>query len=212
MAHPKPFIEADAQAPLSKRDTILAAAREVFLEGGYANASMDAVAARANVSKATIYAHFENKRALFEAVIAGRCATAFGAMEVPEKYTDARQALTETARSFIDLIFAPEALAIYRVIIGETTRIPEVGEAFYAAGPVRMLHLMKNFLDDLTRRGLLSIPEAESAMVGDLFLSMLKGDHHCRALLGLPVSVDELSCLTESAVTFVLVRYGVSGR
>src|ERR687894_330345 len=56
-----------------KPRAILDAAAELFLAQGFASVSMDAVARRAGVSKATLYAHFPGKDALFAAVVAERC-------------------------------------------------------------------------------------------------------------------------------------------
>ena len=49
----------------AKVDSVLTAARELFVETGYASTSVDAIAERAGVSKATIYAHFASKEVLF---------------------------------------------------------------------------------------------------------------------------------------------------
>src|ERR1700761_8329870 len=49
---------------------ILDAAQRVFLKRGYQSASLDEIAEVAPASKPTIYAHFERKEALFEAVVA----------------------------------------------------------------------------------------------------------------------------------------------
>ena len=49
---------------------ILEAAQRVFLQRGYQSASLDEIAEMAPASKPTIYAHFEGKEALFEAVVA----------------------------------------------------------------------------------------------------------------------------------------------
>ena len=46
------------------------AARELFAQDGYAATSLDAVAARARVTKGAVYHHFEGKQQLFEAVFA----------------------------------------------------------------------------------------------------------------------------------------------
>ncbi len=207
MARPKKTVACIGDAPLTKAECILAAARQVFLEAGYAAASMDAVAARANVSKATIYAHFENKRALFEAVISGRCEETFANIGVPETYTDARQALLHLARHFLGLLLAPEALAIHRVVLGESPRLPEVGEAFYTAGPMRAYERVGRLLADLTRRGLLAVPEQEIPLAGDLFLAMLKCDLHTRALLLLPPSQHSIETVAKVAVDMFLARY-----
>ncbi|MFD3523748.1 TetR/AcrR family transcriptional regulator [Streptomyces sp. NPDC058653] len=52
-----------------KRATILTAARELFVREGVDHVSMDAVAAGAQVSKATLYSHFGSKRQLFLAIL-----------------------------------------------------------------------------------------------------------------------------------------------
>ena len=56
------------RTPAAQRQAILRAAIEVFLERGYANASIDAIVARAGGSKATVYAYFPTKVQLFAAV------------------------------------------------------------------------------------------------------------------------------------------------
>ena len=52
-----------------RREAILAAALDVFAEGGYHDSSLDGVAARAGVSKALIYEHFASKQELHSALL-----------------------------------------------------------------------------------------------------------------------------------------------
>ncbi len=209
MGRPRKIDPADGQPCLSKRDCVLTAGQQVFLECGYAAASMDAVAVRANVSKATIYAYFDNKRALFEAVIGGRCVAALSEFTVPQQHGDARAVLTDLALQVLKRQLAPEALALHRVVLGEAPRQPELGEAFYAAGPALGIELVGRLFADLTRRGLLAIPEGKLPLVVDLFLAMLKGDVHTRALLGLPNGTHCLECIADMAADLVVARYGV---
>jgi TetR/AcrR family transcriptional regulator, regulator of autoinduction and epiphytic fitness len=51
-----------------KREAIIAAAIELFLQAGYQNTSMDAISAQAEVSKRTLYNHFSSKELLFQAI------------------------------------------------------------------------------------------------------------------------------------------------
>ena len=53
--------------------TIVDAARELFVELGFQATTLDKVAQRAKISKLSIYRHFENKEALFSAAIAAGC-------------------------------------------------------------------------------------------------------------------------------------------
>jgi AcrR family transcriptional regulator len=78
-------------AAADRREVILAAARRVFAERGFHEASLDTVAERAGVSKALIYEHFESKVQLHGAVLEasrgellGRVAAAVGEVDTPE--------------------------------------------------------------------------------------------------------------------------------
>src|SRR5919109_972278 len=97
-------VEIEGRTP-RKRRAILAAATEVFLQHGYLGASMDEVAAKAGVSKQTVYKQFENKERLFADIVLG---TSDGLIEgltkayaeILDGATDARQALRDLARYF----------------------------------------------------------------------------------------------------------------
>lgn len=60
-------------AATTRRDEIVAAAVPIFLRFGYKKASMDAVAAAANLSRQAVYLHFPGKEALFAAVVDSLC-------------------------------------------------------------------------------------------------------------------------------------------
>jgi TetR/AcrR family transcriptional repressor of mexJK operon len=57
------------EGSVEKRSAILAAARALFLADGFDRTSMDAVAARAAVSKRTVYDYFGDKKTLLSAVV-----------------------------------------------------------------------------------------------------------------------------------------------
>src|SRR6184192_1078373 len=70
------------------REHILDSAKLAFLVDGFERTSMDAIAARAETSKRSLYAHFPTKDALFLAVIE-RVRALFGArMHTPTQYAD----------------------------------------------------------------------------------------------------------------------------
>src|SRR5690606_87480 len=54
---------------VQKRLAILDAARELFIRDGYELTSVDAIAARAEVSKRTVYDHFGDKERIHTAVL-----------------------------------------------------------------------------------------------------------------------------------------------
>ncbi len=60
----------DSPAPLSSRQRIVATARALFVERGYASVSMQQIADATGLRKASLYHHFKSKEALFSAVMA----------------------------------------------------------------------------------------------------------------------------------------------
>jgi TetR/AcrR family transcriptional regulator, mexJK operon transcriptional repressor len=191
----------------AKREAILDAAQAVFLEMGYAAASMDAMAARAVVSKATIYAHFKAKDQLFAEVIRRRCERdpMFALRGGTEG--DAREVLSVVARHLMRLFLSPETMRMYRVVVAEAVRQPELANAFYEAGPVRGKEAVAEIFRELARRGDLDIPEPWRA--ADLFVGMLRAEYFHRELLGLPhMEGHTLDGTIEAAVETMLRAYG----
>jgi hypothetical protein len=147
---------------------------------------------------------------LFAQVISGRCHRVFGDSDIPGDIgdvADVRTALRRLASDLLGIILSPEALAINRAVVAEAPRLPEIGETFYAAGPTLALARLTRILNDLTRRGLLRIPENEAPLVAELFLNMLKGDAHMRELLGVAPSRNDHRPLLDVAVDLILARY-----
>lgn len=193
-----------------KAEQIYAAARAIFMESGYEAASMDAVAARAGVSKATIYVHFEGKRALFEAIIRRHTESLFSHMQLPDRIDDLRHALITLAQSFVEMILKPEALSMYRVVAAEAVRQPEIGEAFYNAGPGYTRQKVGEYFLNLAKRGLMKMDESEAPLMANLFLSMLAGDCHASQLFGRDMEKGRVSKQVEAAVDLIVARYGVT--
>jgi len=112
-----------------KRRAILDAALAEFLEHGYVGAGMDRVAARAGASKVTVYAHFADKRTLFEAVFTGAIADAERAgsalVEALAESTDLPRDLRAFAREHVAAVTAPHLVQLRRMLVGEAGRFPE---------------------------------------------------------------------------------------
>jgi TetR/AcrR family transcriptional repressor of mexJK operon len=204
-----PTISKPGPKPSAKREAILDAAQIAFLEVGYAAASMDSVAAGAGVSKATVYAHFESKDQLFAAVIRRRCERS-AAFAPPPPDADARTTLIGVGRRLMDLLLSPEALAMYRVVVAESVRQPELAQAFYESGPGAGKAQIAEVMADLVRRGVLAVPDPWEA--ADQFVGMLRTDYFMRVLLGLPprpgVTIDDVIA---AAVETMTRAYGTDG-
>lgn len=192
-----------------KRQAILAAAKRAFLAHGYSGASMEAIAEAAPVSKPTLYSHFKGKQELFAAVIAAECGDLLATLSrVQTERLEPIAGLQAIIGAFVDLIYAPEALQIYRLLIAEQQHFPELGELAYRSGPEPVLRLLSSYLAKLDARGILQVADVE--MSSRLFLGMLKGDEHFRCLLGLQPGLGEAEKrrLADAAVALFLRGHG----
>jgi TetR/AcrR family transcriptional repressor of mexJK operon len=192
----------------AKREAILDASLACFLEHGYASTSMDMVAATAGVSKATIYAHFAGKDELFGAIMRRRCdalACALDTVTVSAQL-DARATLTEVARQLLTMLVDPGVLGIYRMVVAESARHPDLARLYFEAGPQRGKQRLTEVLEALEGRGLLKVADPWLAL--DQFIGMLRGEVFHRALLGLPASEQiDLDRTVAGAVEAMLKTY-----
>jgi TetR/AcrR family transcriptional regulator, mexJK operon transcriptional repressor len=169
---------------IEKADRILAAARALFLRHGYGETSMDAIARHAAVSKATLYSHFDGKAALFAALIVAECRHLSDAIgRRPLDPPDIRDALLQVAHDFNNLLCTGDGLTMYRIVVAEAPRFPELGEVFYDSGPTIMIDRIAKILSRAADRGLLEIRDPRIAAIQ--FISLIRGEMHLTSVLGL---------------------------
>jgi AcrR family transcriptional regulator len=115
-----------------KHDRILEGAMQEFLQRGYAGTSMDRVASTAGVSKATIYSHFGDKEGLFKALVQQSAQSKLGPIQRQQPLTgEPEQVLREFAQTLIDETGSdPDHLALVRLMIGESSRFPQLAQTF----------------------------------------------------------------------------------
>jgi AcrR family transcriptional regulator len=167
-----------------KTEKILEAAGQLFRDQGYGAVSMDQIAREAGVSKATVYAHFESKERLFAAIIEHGCVTYLeGIVPAVQQLDDMREALTRIARSIENFLLAPKTLGIYRVIIAEGPRFPEIANAFVQNGPLPFLKILSEFFDCANKRGLLNVPNPRLA--AHQLTWLVRGPLYMRRILNL---------------------------
>jgi AcrR family transcriptional regulator len=184
-----------------KAGAILAAAERAFLASGFGAVTMDAIAREAGVSKATVYAHYHGKEELFGAVVADlseRRFHGFSAEALDPR--DIEASLLTIATRFLDLVLSPEAIALNRILIGEVTRFPVLGQVFWAAGPERTRVQVEAFLRRADAMGTLSI--ADPRLAAEQFIALARGEIHLRSLLRLENPGDP-AALTAAAASAV---------
>ncbi len=108
------------------REHILWVAKEVFLELGFERASMDEVASRAQTSKRSVYAHFENKEKLFLAVIELVRGLFLARIKEPAVYsTKPAEALEAFCARYLEAMLYESSVQMLRISMAETARFPE---------------------------------------------------------------------------------------
>ena len=168
---------------LAKRQAILDAAKTLFLSHGYANTSMDAVAAEAGVSKLTVYSHFNDKETLFSAAVVAKCEEQLPPLffELPAGIA-VEKVLLNIARGFHQLINSDESVNLHRLIMALGSQDPKLSLIFFEAGPQRMVQGMERLLTQIHDSGALSIDLPRNA--AEHFFCLIKGAGNFRLLYG----------------------------
>ena len=130
---------------------------------GYLGTSIDQIAARAGVSKPTVYRFFADKEALLEAIVLGtldRAGDPFRA-KLPGLTGSENLAadLQKLARSYIAMITQPSVLQLRRLVIGASHQLPELARAYYDRAHEQTLRALADAFRQLANRGLLRIDD-----------------------------------------------------
>lgn len=194
-----------------KTEKILTAATEAFMAAGYAAASMDAVAKRAQVSKTTLYSRFPSKEHLFAACVGAVC-DALGARLMPEMFDDVAidAALESIGDGLLGLIWSTHALRAQQIVIGEASRQPDLARIFYDSGPARTVEMVTRFFQRAQAQGRLSV--ADPVFAARQFIAALLGHIDCELRLGLCVPPEPEERRRHVRAVVELFLTGAGGR
>ncbi|KPY24526.1 TetR/AcrR family transcriptional regulator [Pseudomonas syringae] len=193
----------------SRRTAIVEAAASVFFEMGYEGASMNEVTRRAGGSKTTLYNYFASKESLFVAVV--EC----HAMAYIAKAVHALQSqvinlpsLRSTLLSFAENVLTvltndAEALAVYRMVVGESGR-SDVGRIFYESGPQQCIDVLSQVMLTAMQLGLLR--EAEPPLRASQLLALITTECERRVfqIAPEPLTLHRIGTMAENAVEMFL--------
>jgi TetR/AcrR family transcriptional repressor of mexJK operon len=196
-----------------KRRAIMEAATAVFLANGYLGTSMDEIAARAAVSKQTVYKHFDDKERLFCQIVLSTVSEASdpNAEQVLAlgDSKDFEADLRALARRQLARVMQPRIVQLRRLVIGEAGRFPQLGKTFYEEGPGRTVAALAKSFGQLAKRRLLTINDPETTathfnwlvMSAPINRAMLLGDE------AIP-SPGELDRYADAGVEAFIAAYG----
>jgi AcrR family transcriptional regulator len=172
----------------AKRNQILAGARDAFGELGYERTSVDLIAARARVSKATVYNHFRDKRSLFVAAFLEESDARRDELRSAlsrEPSGNVEEALQSIGEKLLGVLVSRPIVALHRHTMGVVGRFPELGQALFERGPDCGYQMIAAYLQRWQAMGALHIDDARSAAVQ--FHQLCQGEVVGRARL----AVDE---------------------
>ena len=175
-----------------KRRQILDGARHVFGKLGFERATVDLIAARAGVSKATVYNHFQDKQALFVAAVVEECDDMRAGLEqcLERPVGDVEQVLEIIGEKVMALALSPSIAGLYRQAISEAARQPEIGRMVFERGTVAIFDAVASHLKRWEDAGALRVGDLRSAAIA--FVGLCQGDLVIRNRLGvLEHPVDE---------------------
>jgi TetR/AcrR family transcriptional regulator, mexJK operon transcriptional repressor len=167
-----------------KRRQILEGARLAFGELGYERASVELVAARAGVAKATVYSHFDDKQALFVACLSEEADALRGELRRSLGVVggDPVVSLRRVGEKLVRVLISPAFVALYRHTGVEAERFPGVGETLFERGPSVVYGAVAAWLERWQALGAVRLDDPRSAAVQ--FVMLCQGDLVIRAHLG----------------------------
>jgi len=194
---------------------LLVAARAVFLTHGYAGATMDAVAADAQISKQTLYRDYPSKDALFAAVVRDWVDRGHDAMrphtDALREATDPAEGLRRLAGVLLAGVLSPPVLGMRALIAAQAERFPEVADDYVTHSWDRNQRMLADALAALAARGLLRIESPAVAAEQFTWLVLAAPLNRLTLQPGRPPGDEAARRSAAEAVTTFLSRFGPPG-
>lgn len=180
------------QSQDARRAQIMAAAAEVFFESGYAEASMSTILKRTGGSRATLYAYFPTKEALFAAIVREKCNQMHLYMEDLRGAPDLRAALLTVSQRALTLALSDVGMRTLQLVVAEARRTPVLADVMREAIAEKDT-LIIDVLRDARAKGQVRVDDLSGAAL--TLRSLFMGDFLLHGLLGASVP-DEAAIRT----------------
>ncbi len=189
-------------------EQIVDAATELLLEQGFAATSIEAVCARAGVSKRTFYHRYADKAALVRAVVARLIDAARPPAPAPAA-GDVAAALRTLGAAMLDAALSPRIVALHRLIVAESHRFPELLDAVAVTGGRDRVVAQ---IVELLRHASPQLGAADAAFAANQFLQLIVSLPQTRMLgLGQPLdAAQRAQWVARSVDLFIGGLHGLS--
>jgi TetR/AcrR family transcriptional repressor of mexJK operon len=171
-----------------KRASILRAARPIMLRDGLGGTTLDRVSAEGGIAKMTLYRHFPSKEALFEGLVTAMCEHMREDLEnatSADVDQPATNRLADELRAFTSALIEPDTLALYRLIVADGWRFPDLVRIFDQSG----MRVIRQRIAELLETG--GVPADRSRQVAAEVVALALGDAYQRAILGIVEEGDD---------------------
>ncbi|NVO24319.1 TetR/AcrR family transcriptional regulator [Donghicola mangrovi] len=156
-----------------RRDRILTAAMAVFIEKGFGRSTMADIARQGGMSKRDLYALFDDKTALFSAVVLSRRDLILKLPRPKDEALPLMDVLRSIFRLDLDDQSADERDALLNLISRESLVFPELNAMLYDTGIIRSREALMEWLDEQMTKGVL--PRNDLPMVAGLLMDVVFG-------------------------------------
>ena len=197
----------DYESPKARQ--ILDGAKAAFLDLGYEGASTDEIARRAKVSKGTLYNYFPDKKTLFKTFVERECEEQARRVTAAAEGDDAIEpTLHAIARSYVDLMTSPFVIGIFRIVVAEAERFPDMARTFFDSGPDLAHRRFSQMLAAAVARGELEIDDIDLA--AHQFAGLCRANVFFKPLFCVKQSFPkaEIERIANGAVDTFLKAYG----
>jgi AcrR family transcriptional regulator len=184
------MVKNDEPEASDRRQQILEAALRVFSTKGFHKATnKDIAEAAGGISPGLIYWYFKDKEDLFLSIIKER-ATIFQLADHPERIMDLapREGLALIGRTYLSIFRTPGNVAIFRILVGEATRFPQIGELFFKLAGRRFLDFLSHYLQHCVDRG--QMRPHDTMIAARSFLGMFVVNVIAREILRQPEAIS----------------------
>ncbi|MET0250811.1 MAG: TetR/AcrR family transcriptional regulator [Novosphingobium sp.] len=188
----------------ARHHVLLDAALDHFLDKGFEQATIEAIASDVGMTKRTVYARYPDKVALFRAAVnlaIDRYTVSAEAIAATDK-GDLEASLIAIAWLRVEQVMTANGLKLQRIINSESYRFPEIFAPFNERAAMPTRRFLASLLERETATGKLALREPDRA--AEVFMSMVVGGTVRTIVLGRPLPRAAMAERIEYAVRLFL--------
>jgi AcrR family transcriptional regulator len=201
--------EAKKITPDERRTTILDIAYDAFMQDGYSGTSMSRIAAKLGGSKTTLYNYFASKKDLFVAVAERESTRLFDQLfDFDEPVADFRATVVVLARRYLTALMSDHIVAADRLIVAESGRFPEVGQAMQEMGLGPGIARLATYLQRAIDAG--DMRPVKARLAAEHFMNLTSGLLYKQRLWNVAgqATAEEIAAEAENIANTFLAAFG----